>query len=207
MVDMWELGKELSFDDNKTQNIVDYLTNEYLIEYKGIGGKIFITHNGIMRIEEYRLNSDSQKQQTHNDINKITLKTRRRIFDEIKIEKINLFGTLNDRIFLINYNLSELPSLDYRFKDAYGDIYQHTVLNFDWDMYWYVNDNRLNLTGCNDEFFLNFLCETLHPAVSNKEESTNKLNEIYNKHLKEEINLKYTKYLKFLGSCYFWKGY
>jgi len=59
MVDMWELGSELGFDRGKIHNIVDYLTNEGLIEPKALGGVIAITHDGIIEIEDSQSDPDS----------------------------------------------------------------------------------------------------------------------------------------------------
>ena len=58
MVDMWELGSELGFDRGKIHNIVDYLTNEGLIEPKALG-VIAITHDGIIEIEDSQSDPDS----------------------------------------------------------------------------------------------------------------------------------------------------
>jgi hypothetical protein len=59
IVDMWELGKELGFDRIKTKNVVHYLTEEYLIEPKLLGGGIAITHSGVIEIEDLYSNPDS----------------------------------------------------------------------------------------------------------------------------------------------------
>lgn len=58
-IDMWELGAELGFDRGKIHNIVDYLTDEGLIEPKALGGVIAITHEGIIEIEDSQSNPDS----------------------------------------------------------------------------------------------------------------------------------------------------
>lgn len=56
MVNMWELGKELGIERNAISSIVDYLTSEYLIESRALGGGIAITHSGIVEIEELHNN-------------------------------------------------------------------------------------------------------------------------------------------------------
>lgn len=56
MVNMWELGEELGFERSVISNIVDYLTSEYLIEPRALGGGIAITHSGIIEIEELHNN-------------------------------------------------------------------------------------------------------------------------------------------------------
>lgn len=49
-------------------------------------------------------------------------------------------------------DLTEPPSTDYRFKDAAGDVWQHTINNpDDWDRDWVFHDDRFDLAGCPDE--------------------------------------------------------
>ena len=55
-VSMWELGSELGFDRQITRNIVDYLSEENLIEPKTLGGGIGITHDGLIEIEDSHSN-------------------------------------------------------------------------------------------------------------------------------------------------------
>jgi len=50
--EMDELGAGLSFDFDETAKIVDYLINEGLIEYFGLGGTIQLTHQGLKEVEE-----------------------------------------------------------------------------------------------------------------------------------------------------------
>ena len=63
------------------------------------------------------------------------------------------------------YDLESMPSTDYRYSDAAGDIWQHMVNNSDWEDDWVFGDSRFNLRGGSDENFLNFLAETVHPVV------------------------------------------
>ncbi|UII26600.1 hypothetical protein LVD15_25440 [Fulvivirga maritima] len=51
-VDMWCIGRELKFDMGRTQDTVDYLIKESLIESRGVGGTIGISHEGISEIEK-----------------------------------------------------------------------------------------------------------------------------------------------------------
>lgn len=60
--------------------------------------------------------------------------------------------------------LSQMPSRDYRFKDAEGDIWQHMVNNDDWTMAELLYD-RLDLTKIPDEQFGRFLEYCLHPLT------------------------------------------
>lgn len=80
---------------------------------------------------------------------------------------IPVYGRLNEIDFLSRiYDLESMPSTDNRFPNASGDIWQHTVLNNDWDDYWYFSDRRFHLSnGNDDQYILRFICEMLHPAV------------------------------------------
>lgn len=112
---------------------------------------------------------------------KISEATRRDIFDSIVIENVPWNGRLEEPDFLARlFDLKSLPSTDGRFKDAYGDIWQHRINNFDWDDYWVFNDTRFNLLHGEDEMFLRFLCETLHPVVRTDTEEIERLRQGYN---------------------------
>lgn len=52
MVNMWDVGTELSFSQDYTNTVFDYLNNEGLIEPKALGGGMSITHYGVKEIEE-----------------------------------------------------------------------------------------------------------------------------------------------------------
>lgn len=116
--------------------------------------------------------------------NKITTITRRNIADELSIAKIWYNGRMNEPDFLNRiFDLKNFPSRDYRYNNAYDDIYKHMVFNNDWESDWVFTDTRFNLMHCEDEIFLTFLSETIHPAVRNEEEEILKAQEIYNKNL------------------------
>jgi AbiJ N-terminal domain 3 len=112
---------------------------------------------------------------------KISEATRRDIFDSITIESVAWNGRLEEPDFLARlFDLRSLPSTDGRIKDAYGDIWQHRINNFDWDDYWVFTDSRFNLLHGEDEIFLRFLCETLHPVVRTDTEEVERLRQGYN---------------------------
>jgi len=50
-VNMFELGKELGWDESTTDLTVQYLVGEGLIKHFTMGGNIIITHNGVVEIE------------------------------------------------------------------------------------------------------------------------------------------------------------
>lgn len=112
---------------------------------------------------------------------KISEATRRDIFDSIVIENVPWNGRLEEPDFLARlFDLKRLPSTDRRFKDAYGDIWQHRINNEDWDDYWVFTDTRFDLLHGDDEIFLRFLCETLHPVVRTDTEEIERLRQGYN---------------------------
>ena len=119
--------------------------------------------------------------------NEITSNTRQNICDETILSKLLYHGKLTEPDFLSQlFDLKNMPSRDYRYKNAYDDIYQHMVNNDDWSNNWIYGDSRINLLYCEDELFLKFLTRTIHPAVRSEQEETNRLLEIYNRHLKAD---------------------
>jgi hypothetical protein len=92
--------------------------------------------------------------------------TRREIADHFTLSHTQWSGRLTDRQFLMRlYDLSAMPSHDYRFRNGAGDIAQHTERNNDWSPDWVFTDSRFNLLHCSDSEFLRFLTETIHPVV------------------------------------------
>ncbi|UTW54473.1 abortive infection family protein [Kordiimonas sp. SCSIO 12610] len=112
---------------------------------------------------------------------KITPITRRDLFDVMIVEQVNWSGSLDETEFLSRlYNLKQIPSTDYRYSDAEGDIFQHRVNNSDWEDHWIFNDRRFALMNGDDEILLKFLAETVHPVVRPDVTSSQKLVTIYN---------------------------
>ena len=99
-------------------------------------------------------------------------KTRRNILDELKIARVSWSGRLPELDFLSRiYDLESLHSTDHRFPDAYSDIWQHRINNYDWEDDWVYYDSRFDLMGGSDESFLAFICEMVHPVVRDQAES------------------------------------
>lgn len=91
---------------------------------------------------------------------------RRNILDGMRLEGVLWRGALDDLEFLSRlYDLKKLSSHDSRFKDAAGDIWQHTVNNDDWEADWVFGDERFALLNGPADTFLRFLCEVVHPVV------------------------------------------
>lgn len=118
---------------------------------------------------------------------KISEITRRDIVDSIFLENINLYGRLEEIDFLARiWDLDSLPSFDSRFKNATGDIWQHTVNNEDWDVGWVFSDSRFSLMRGDDETFLRFLSESIHPVVRSDVTECERLCQLYNSFLKND---------------------
>lgn len=113
--------------------------------------------------------------------------TRRDIIDAIHMETVNWCGRLEEPAFLSRlFDLSSLPSTDGRFRDAAGDIWQHRINNYDWDDDWVFYDPRFNLMNGDDETFLRFLCETIHPVVRPDVTEAERICQLYNEYLKND---------------------
>lgn len=119
---------------------------------------------------------------------KISQLTRRDIADALMVSEIGWSGRFEEPGFLGRiFDLSDLPSTDNRFSDAAGDIWQHRVNNpYDWEDDWVFYDGRFNLLNCNDEIYLNFLCETIHPVVRSNAIEVEELLILYNSILKND---------------------
>ena len=108
--------------------------------------------------------------------------TRRNLIDSLLLENVQWSGRLEEPDFLSRiFDVNSLPSKDYRFPSAYRDIWQHRVNNpGDWQDDWVFYDSRFDLLHCDDELFLRFLCETLHPIVRSDPEEVERLLQLYN---------------------------
>ena len=101
--------------------------------------------------------------------------------DLYELKPISWSGRLSEPDFLNRlYHLRDMPSDDYRFKDAYGDITQHRISNpEDWPDDYIFTDPRFNLLWGTDKNLLTFLEMTVHPVVRSSEEAAS-LVETYN---------------------------
>ncbi|AXY74308.1 hypothetical protein D3H65_10115 [Paraflavitalea soli] len=120
--------------------------------------------------------------------NKITVVTRRNIFDFIRIERILWNGRLEETEFLSRmYDLNKMQSNDDHYSNMAGDIWQHRINNpYDWPDDWVFTDSRLNLLNCDDAVLLNFLCEMIHPVVRGDASEVNRLLQMFNQNLKSD---------------------
>lgn len=99
--------------------------------------------------------------------------TRRDLIDELMLMSggvHQLSGQLELTEFLGRvWPLDEMPSNDYRFSTAGGDIWQHMVNNSDWTDH-YLLRNYLDIMGAEDSLFIRFLEQTVHPLVRSEED-------------------------------------
>ena len=106
--------------------------------------------------------------------------TRRAIIDHLTASQVDWAGRLPEDEFLGRlFDLTKLPSEDYRFRSAAADIQQHRVDWRDWSDDWVFFDARFNLLHAPDEVFLRFLCETVHPLVRPDTDQARALVEVY----------------------------
>jgi hypothetical protein len=125
--------------------------------------------------------SDTDGQQTRRSVSEVT---RRNILDRIRLSKLSWWGVLDEVDFLARlYDLSAMPSTDRRFDDAAADIFQHRLNNLDWDDVWVFADDRFGLRRGDDEKYLRFLCEMLHPVVRPDPDQVASLRAMFNEQL------------------------
>jgi len=85
------------------------------------------------------------------------------------------------------YDLKQMRSTDGRFADAAGDIWQHRVNNpMDWQDDWVFYDDRFDLLHAEDDQFLRFLAETVHPVLRRSPDEVADLVRMYNEHLRHD---------------------
>ncbi|CAA0243927.1 AAA family ATPase [Tenacibaculum maritimum] len=102
---------------------------------------------------------------------KITTKNKKELFDLISHQQNPFKEDEYDGImeFLGTvWDLKSMPSEDARFKDAEGDIVQHTINNNDWEIE-YLFEDRLRLYD-DDETFIRFIETVVHPHFRIDEE-------------------------------------
>jgi hypothetical protein len=116
--------------------------------------------------------------------NEISEVTRRAIVDFLSTSGTDWAGRLQEDDFLARlYDLTSMPSNDYRVGNAAGDIHQHRINWQDWADDWVFYDSRFNLLHAADEEFLRFLCETAHPVVRPDADEARELVATYNREL------------------------
>lgn len=118
---------------------------------------------------------------------RITELTRYDIVDALLADKEQPFhGTLDSISFLKKvWNLELMPSQDSRFKTAEGDIWQHTVNNYDYDDD-YLLKERLRIADIPDQQFARFLEACIEPAVVRDPKRIEKLALLFTRFLEQD---------------------
>lgn len=99
-----------------------------------------------------------------NGIFEISEITRKNILDEL-YSKQDLWGKCDVVTFLKRiWNLDAMPSIYNKSANATEDIWQHMIRNDDYDEK-YLLEDYLELLIMNDEGFINFLDQLVHPIV------------------------------------------
>ena len=103
------------------------------------------------------------------------------------VEKVVWNGRLEEPDFLSRiFDLKNMKSYDGRFPNAYGDIWQHRINNYDRDDDWVFDDDCLDLMSCDDSVLLQFLCEMLHPIVRTDRQEIVRLTQTFNELLRPD---------------------
>jgi hypothetical protein len=120
------------------------------------------------------------------DKQKISELTRRDIVDWLILDDHSFYGRLGLVSFLKRiWPLQSMPSTDYRFDNAEGDIWQHMVNNNDWSLQDLLY-NHLDIVGISDEAFVQFLELCVHPLTSSDPDHVRSLVKVFNQHLKND---------------------
>ncbi len=119
---------------------------------------------------------------------KISEKNRLSIFNAL-IKEPNPFGLFEENNGLLNFlleiwDLRNMPSEDTRFKNAFEDIFQHTVNNYDWeDTYLFME--RLKLLEDNSTY-IRFLETVVNPRFRDGEDEIIKFALLINSYLEKD---------------------
>jgi hypothetical protein len=120
-------------------------------------------------------------------VNGISEVTRRDIFDELRLTNVSWSGRLPEDDFLTRiFDLGALPSDDRRCSNMASDLHMHRHNFSDWPDDWVYDDARLNLLRCDDDVFLRFLCEMVHPLVRSDDDERERLVRTFNTHLSRD---------------------
>ncbi len=112
-------------------------------------------------------------------------RTRAAILDEMRARETIWFGSLDEVGFLSRiFDLKSMPSENSRYDSAEDDIWQHCVNNDDWPLDWIYSDRRFRMYTAEQEVFLKFISEVLHPIVRKDASEQEKLVTAFNGHLR-----------------------
>ncbi len=128
-VNMWEIGEQLHFDRATTEQITQYLVGEGLIESRGIGGIIGISHYGVKQVEEAMENPD-RATRYFPPVNIITIGTmlnsqiQQGSTQATQIQSINVESSARVKEFIdkLKVELETLPIDDPKKEEIRADI-------------------------------------------------------------------------------------
>ena len=118
----------------------------------------------------------------------ISRKIKSELFNAI-IKEQHPFGRDADSEEILEFlmdiwDLRAMPSEDSRFDDAYGDIVQHTINNYDWELE-YLFIDRLKLFE-DDEIFVKFVENIVNPKHRDDEDEILKFVLLINSYIEKE---------------------
>jgi len=104
---MWDVGKELGFDQESIVSIVQYLVGEGLIRMRALGGILSITHYGIIKAEAEQQKQDIFAQPQGTDVGVKTARavgTKNAVSEfSSKISQLRLWGYFETRACLVKF--------------------------------------------------------------------------------------------------------
>ena len=118
---------------------------------------------------------------------KITELTRTDIVDALLLDKEQTFHGKLDMISFLKrvWPLESMPSQDSRFENAEGDIWQHTVNNYDYDESELLY-RRLRINEVPDRQFVRFLETCMSPVVARDPKRIEELAALFNTYLRND---------------------
>lgn len=110
----------------------------------------------------------------------ITAVTKNAIREALNGKSYFWWGAHGEEVKFLDrlYDLDGLDSQDKRYKTFREDIVQHFILTEEWDVDWVFDDPRTGFDD--DETFLRFLAETVHPVVRTDATVVRELVALYN---------------------------
>ncbi len=118
---------------------------------------------------------------------KITELTRTDIVDALLLDKEQPFHGALDMISFLKrvWPLDSMPSEDCRFENAAGDIWQHTVNNYDYNESELLY-RRLRIAEVSDKQFVRFLETCLNPVIARDPKRIEALAAMFNTYVKND---------------------
>jgi len=84
------------------------------------------------------------------------------------------------------FDRSTRPSHDSRIQNAERYVWQDCIDNCDWPLDWIYSDTRFRLYAAEQDIFLKFICEVLHPIVRKDDGEQTALARAFNGHLRTD---------------------